>query len=120
MNEINIEYMEWLERTIMTYGNFDTKRIEYHNISNTDRLNIKKLSNLYDTIDKYAKENGIEEYWSNNHSSYNISYNDSYYNIVKSHDDDTFMCLKRKDKDLDYYIDVNKIIEKEPNKVYTK
>ena len=121
MNEINNEYMEWLEKAIMKNGNFDTKSIELSNLTQKEKRNVKRLDDFYNIIDKHAKENGIDEYWYNDYSSYSIRYNDVFYNIVKENRDNTFMCIKRGPKEIiNNYIDINNIIEKKEPKVYRK
>ena len=121
MNEINNDYMEWLEREILENGNFDTNSIVLNNLSSEDKKNVEKLEVFYNTISQYAHENNIEEYWCKNYSSYCIRYNDNCYNIIKENRDNTYVCIKRNPKEsISYYIDMNKVIQNEEPKVYQK
>ncbi len=121
MNEINNNYMEWLEKEILENGNFDTKSIILNNLSEEEKKNIEKFEYFYNIISKYAKENNIEEYWCNNYSTYNIKYNDNCYNIIKDNNENKYICLKKKDDNfIGNYIDINKMIEKDISKVYQK
>ena len=121
MNEINNNYMEWLEKVILENGNFDTNSISLNNLSQEGKKNVERLEDFYNIISKYAKENNIEEYWCNNYSSYSIRYNDIYYNVVKENRENMYMCIKRNPKDsISSYIDMNNIIQQEKPKVYQK
>ena len=121
MNEINNNYMEWLEKEILANGNFDTKSIERTNVTPEEAKNIERFSDFYNIISRYARENNIDEYWSNNYSSYSIKYNDNCYNIIKENNDNNYICIKKKDKNfIGPYIDINKMIENDNLKVYQK
>lgn len=121
MNEINNNFMEWLEKEILENGNFETNCIKKINKTSEEEKNIERFADFYNIISKYARENNIEEYRSNNYSSYSIKYNDSCYNIIKENNDNNYICIKKKDNNfMGGYIDINNIMEKDNAKVYQK
>ncbi len=124
MNENNInneqevikdEFMDFVERTWIREGNFDTKSLNYlPGLDIEDKNKIAKFGSLYDRIDDYARSQGFGPFESNGYCSYNVKYNNAGYSIVRSYSENVHFCFKnRTGENLDNYIDFNLIKERE-------